>query len=172
MIQKKQTMRMRKHGLSDVVATVLIVLLALAAVAIIWSFIRPSLERSGTAVQTQSTCLEVEVEVKSCRLTGGTPAGPTGVVQLIKAPSSGVTDIKVIYIVTANDGSTTRTNPTTFGGTTLPTVGTTLTFPTFTLPTSPGPYRATAAAVVSIAGGQAGTQTVLCESPQTPVNCA
>ena len=38
---------MNKRGLSDIVVTVLIILLVLAAVVIIWSFVRPAIIRSS-----------------------------------------------------------------------------------------------------------------------------
>ena len=59
-----------KKALSDVVATVLIVLLALAAVAIVWSFINPALERSGSQLSDESLCLNIEVKPLSCRSDG------------------------------------------------------------------------------------------------------
>ncbi|MEK6818818.1 MAG: archaellin/type IV pilin N-terminal domain-containing protein, partial [Nanoarchaeota archaeon] len=42
---------MKKRGLSDVVTTVLIVLLTLVAIALIWVFIRSGVEKSGDQVQ-------------------------------------------------------------------------------------------------------------------------
>jgi hypothetical protein len=52
----------KKKGLSNIIATVLIVLLALAAIAIIWGFLRTPLERSGESVDLQTECFTVEVE--------------------------------------------------------------------------------------------------------------
>ena len=55
-----------KRGLSNVVATVLIVLLALAAVAIVWAFIQPLLIQSGVSATLQQKCFEVSVEAVKC----------------------------------------------------------------------------------------------------------
>jgi len=58
-----------KKGLSNIIATVLIVLLALAAVAIVWGFIQPALEDTGTAITASQKCLEAEVRPTSCSST-------------------------------------------------------------------------------------------------------
>ena len=180
MITRNQNMWMRTRGLSDVVATVLIVLLALAAVAIIWSFIRPALERSGTAVQTQSACLEVEVKATSCdiKASGAVPPVITfdTVVQLVKAPGSGVTNIEAISIVTDKDGLTSRLGPIAFTAGATPPVGTTQPINGIANPGGStvlaAPYRASAAAVVTVAGQGGQTQTITCDSAQVPIPCS
>ena len=57
---------MKKRGLSNLIATVLIVLLALAAVAIIWGFLRPTIEGTGPQIDLGIKCVEVEVEPTAC----------------------------------------------------------------------------------------------------------
>jgi hypothetical protein len=57
---------MNKRGLSDIVATVLIVLLALAAVALIWGFLKPAFEDTGSQIDLRTKCLSVEVEPTQC----------------------------------------------------------------------------------------------------------
>ncbi|MFH1425486.1 MAG: archaellin/type IV pilin N-terminal domain-containing protein [archaeon] len=61
-----------KRGLSNVVATVLIVLLALAAVMIVWSFIKPTIEDAGTTVNLRQKCINAEVRPVEC--TVGDPS--------------------------------------------------------------------------------------------------
>lgn len=58
-------MNFSKKGLSDVVTTVLIILLAIAAVTLIWSFIKPNLESAGDKLNAD--CLTSEVIVTSCK---------------------------------------------------------------------------------------------------------
>ena len=70
---KRFNIEMKKRGLSDVVATVLIVLLALAAVTIVWSFIGPSLQGAGEQIEEQSQCSQTEVELKGCTISGSNP---------------------------------------------------------------------------------------------------
>jgi len=57
---------MEKRGLSNLIATVLIVLLALAAVAIVWSFLRPPLEQTGISIGLGTKCIQSEAEPVSC----------------------------------------------------------------------------------------------------------
>lgn len=60
---------MNKKGLSDIVATVLIVLLALAAVAIVWGFLRPMFDSVASSTDLKSKCLGVEVQPVLCTYT-------------------------------------------------------------------------------------------------------
>lgn len=50
--------------MSDILATVLIVLLALAAVAIVWAFLKPLLDTTGAKAQLRTTCFESDIEAK------------------------------------------------------------------------------------------------------------
>lgn len=88
-----------KKALSDVVTIVLIILLALAAVGIIWSFIRPTIERSGTGIDLAAECFKTEVAPTSCVNTTLTTATVT--VQLKKGEPS-----NVIAVLEFTDGST------------------------------------------------------------------
>jgi hypothetical protein len=60
---------MDKKGLSNIVATILIVLLALAAVAIVWGFLRPTFTNTGTEVGLKSQCFNVDVQPIICTYT-------------------------------------------------------------------------------------------------------
>jgi hypothetical protein len=91
-----------KKGISDVVTTVLIILLALAAVVIIWAFVRPTIQDTSQNINVASDCLKTEIKPVSCSNTNGV------VVQLV---SRGASEIKTVKaIVTAPDGSTTVVN--------------------------------------------------------------
>lgn len=61
---------MNNKGLSNLVATVLIVLLALAAVAIVWGFVRPAIDDAGSQINLQTSCNYVEVQPVSCTYGG------------------------------------------------------------------------------------------------------
>jgi len=61
-------MVMNKRGLSQVVTTVIIILLVLAAIAIIWSFVRPVIESSSQ--QISADCSTIDLEVASCTTDG------------------------------------------------------------------------------------------------------
>ncbi|MDO8508098.1 MAG: hypothetical protein Q7S27_00270 [Nanoarchaeota archaeon] len=64
-------MFMSKRGLSDVVTVSLIILLAIAAVVIVWTFVRPTLESTGKEIAS-GNCLAVELKPISCSLSDGT----------------------------------------------------------------------------------------------------
>jgi hypothetical protein len=55
-----------KKGISDVVTTVLIILLVVAAVAIIWGFIQRPLQQGGQALQAGADCLQTSVIPLTC----------------------------------------------------------------------------------------------------------
>lgn len=78
-----------KRGISDIVATILIVLLALAAVAIIWAFVQPMLRGTGGAATLSAKCLQTEVKPTNCVIN--TTSNTSSVnVQLVKAGASKV----------------------------------------------------------------------------------
>lgn len=54
----------QKRGLSDVITTALIILLAIAAVVIVWSFVRPTLQKAGE--QIDASCATVDMSAISC----------------------------------------------------------------------------------------------------------
>ncbi|MBX4196046.1 hypothetical protein KW805_00455 [Candidatus Pacearchaeota archaeon] len=45
---------MSKRGLSDVVTTVLVILLVLAAIVLVWAFLQPALKKSAQSIETES----------------------------------------------------------------------------------------------------------------------
>ncbi|MAG38303.1 hypothetical protein CMI45_02870 [Candidatus Pacearchaeota archaeon] len=66
-----------KRGLSDVITTVLIILLALVAVAIVWGFAQQFVRDTGESLT--ASCLEIQIEPTGCTLSG---AGATAAVDL------------------------------------------------------------------------------------------
>lgn len=58
-----------KKGISDVVTTVLIVLLAVGAVAILGYFLLPMLTKSGGKITQAEACMSVSLEVTNCSAT-------------------------------------------------------------------------------------------------------
>ena len=59
-----------KKGLSDVVTTVLIILLVVAAIAVLWSFVGPTINKAGNQVNQQTFCLVNSVDIQSCTHKG------------------------------------------------------------------------------------------------------
>ena len=83
-------MELNKRGLSDVVTTVLIILLVLASISIIWSFVRPTLTKS--AGQISGECFNLDLVVNSCdKVTDGAVVNYTR-----NVGTAEVTGVKVI----------------------------------------------------------------------------
>jgi len=54
-----------KRGISEVVTTILVLLLVLAAIVIIWTFVRPAIEKGAKGISA-SECLTLNLEPVSC----------------------------------------------------------------------------------------------------------
>lgn len=87
-----------KKGLSNIVATVLIVLLALAAVAIVWGFLKPAFVNTGVEVGLQSQCISVEVEPVLCTYDATTVT--------VRARNMAGSAVDIIAVVDDAGGST------------------------------------------------------------------
>jgi len=59
-----------KKGVSDIVTTVLIILLVLAAVSIVGNIIMKNLQKGGEQIEKSTDCLNVEVTPILCKMTG------------------------------------------------------------------------------------------------------
>ena len=59
-------MVMKKRGVSDVVSTVLIVLLAVAAIAIIGAIVLRNVGETGSKIEGQQACLDIQIKPVSC----------------------------------------------------------------------------------------------------------
>jgi len=118
----KQNLKKSKRGLSDVVTTVLIVLIALAAVAIVWGFIQPSLR--SDASQITSGCITLELIPQSCSyVSNGEAENPTynSIVRIGRGTDQiTLSEVKVIFEL--GDRSEVRTSssvPESLGSTSL-----------------------------------------------------
>jgi FlaG/FlaF family flagellin (archaellin) len=98
---------MNKRGLSNIVATVLIVLLALAAVAIVWGFLRPTFDRASSSTNLRSACFLVELEVTQCTVNGG--GTDTDVAYRLVSDDPKLSD--VVVVVEDNSGLTATEDP-------------------------------------------------------------
>lgn len=95
-----------KKGLSDVVTIVLIILLALAAVGIIWAFIKPTIENTGSGIDLSAQCFNTEVKPTRCLLedTSDPPNGIDKATVNIQLAKGEATMVKAI--IEFNDGTT------------------------------------------------------------------
>jgi len=55
-----------RKGVSEVVANVLIVLLVIVGIAVIWSVVKPTVDRGAAGIKTGSECLSISLEPVSC----------------------------------------------------------------------------------------------------------
>jgi|SRR3989344_1640 len=96
-------MIMNKKGLSDVVTTVLIILLAIAAIVIVWNFVSPTLENAGEQIESQTACLDARVSVVSCEV-----GVATGTNVVIRNDGGQTINYKVIvnHVATGTEGTT------------------------------------------------------------------
>jgi hypothetical protein len=90
---------MERKGLSDVVTTVLVILLALAAVVLVWTFVRPLFENLGGNINAES--FTTTLNVQKAEIIDGVK----GAVVVQQGSGSGKIS-KVKIVLSAADGST------------------------------------------------------------------
>jgi len=61
---------MQKKGISAVVATILIVLLSVAAIGIVWAVLKPAIQKSAARVETK--CIDVDLSIDNADCSSGT----------------------------------------------------------------------------------------------------
>ena len=96
---------MNKKAISDIVTTVLIVLLSVVAVVILWSFVSPLLSKSGAQVAQTQACLNANLEITGCTLGGSNLYNVT-----VKRNSGAATLTGIKLVFAKADGSTTAFN--------------------------------------------------------------
>ncbi len=149
---------LNKKGLSDVIATVLIILLALAAIVIVWSFIQPAIEGTGVSVTASQKCFDTEVRPLSC--VPNSPTSATAYNVKIQWMKGGTTGAQVIAIIKDPTGTSVAS-----GLTALPTGAQTVTVQNV------GAYvdgsKARAQAVIKDDNGN----DVICPESPTEITC-
>lgn len=150
---------MQKRGLSNIIATVLLVLLAIGAIALIWTFIGGIIGDSTSNTALQTKCLtETDLVVKSCTLETGKA---TVIVQLAKGDISGGT------VILEDESGNAKTLP--MDSENLPlqleTKSESVDFTSTELPGSI--IKATVRATVKDSDGK----ELICEASSTPVTC-
>ena len=58
-----------RKGVSEVVANVLIVLLVIVGIAVIWSVVKPTVDKGSQGIKTGAECLSLSLEPVSCVTT-------------------------------------------------------------------------------------------------------
>ena len=144
--------RVNRKGLSDVVTTLLIILVAVAAVAIIGTIVLNQVQKGGSQIQATANCQQVDIYPIACsgtadhvnvtRRAGGTDVAPAGI-KILRDTSGVVTVSNVIP-------------------TGLPAVGATATL---------SPMTGTPAAVLDLASSKVSVAAVFKASDGTDVTC-
>jgi flagellin-like protein len=144
-----------KKGLSNIVATVLIVLLVLAAVVLVWNVIRPAIEGTGESIDIKSACLLIDLKPTKCTLAGG--ASPATITyQILQGNPT-----KVVGIIETDDGNVATNIDATPPANVLETAS-------FPVPfTGTGNPTATTAAIITDSEGNDQT----CDAVALPVAC-
>ena len=60
----------KKKGQAEIITTVLIILLVLAAIVIVWQVVNSTLRGGGEAIESQSNCLDLTVEITNINKAG------------------------------------------------------------------------------------------------------
>lgn len=93
----------QKRALSDIITTVLIILLAIAAVVMIWGFIKKPIEQGGQQIQTSTDCFALKVVPTGC--LRNTTTNYTDLVTLTAKWAEGSAKLQQIkFVLTDNTG--------------------------------------------------------------------
>ena len=82
---------MKKRGVSEVVIAILLILLAIAAVLIVWQFVKPAIESAGEKIETNSFSVGMKIEQAYLN------EGGTTVYAKITATGGDVDKIKILF---------------------------------------------------------------------------
>ncbi|MBM3232151.1 hypothetical protein FJZ21_02105 [Candidatus Pacearchaeota archaeon] len=141
-----------RKGVSEVIANVLIVLLVIIGIAVIWSVVRPTIDKS--LEQLQADCFTVSVEPVSCSIVSG-----FATVKVKRNPGAGVfSSIEILFSDGTDSGTVTS------GITTLNELSTASTMPP-ELPLPAGVDGEVTANTVLKVNGQ------LCQVNSQPITC-
>lgn len=91
-----------KKGLSDVVTTLIIILLSLVAIGIIWVVVNNILEGGASTTDINAKCLEVSIKATSVSCTGA-------VCNVTYKRSAGGDDIEGIVVILSNGVASNQT---------------------------------------------------------------
>ena len=125
---------MNKKGVSDIVTTILIILLALAAIVIVWQAVKGTVEKGGETITSQSKCIGLDLSITgSCIISDTTGAVPVTITR--GGDSVGAGTLK-ITAASASTGTASDSSATTFSA--LDSVTKTLTLTAGGAPRFPG----------------------------------
>ncbi len=92
---------MNKKGLSDVITNVLIIVLVIASIVILWSFLRPTIQKGAESTET-AQCFQIDLLPVGCTNIAGNLAD---VSYKWNSGSADVSNVKLVLV--KEDGSST-----------------------------------------------------------------
>ncbi|MBS3090821.1 hypothetical protein J4217_00035 [Candidatus Pacearchaeota archaeon] len=153
---------MNKKGLSDIITTILIILLALAAIVLIWGFIKRPVEQGGQSIEKSADCLALSLKPTACVVRGTDTLGGSLVNATVQW-ADGDVDLQQIKVIITDSAGTNNV----FNATAPPKLATTNITNGVTRGLGVAPYTLTAAGVIKTKTGVIGT----CAESQDKLGC-
>ena len=102
-----------KKGVSEVVANVLIVLLVIVGIAVIWSVVKPTIDKGAAGIGSAGDCFSVQVQPFSC--VAGNAVGQWDVT-IKRNPGAGAIDAVELVFQDSSGSSRVTTGLSAFSG--------------------------------------------------------
>ena len=93
---------MNKRGLSQVVTSVLIILVVLAAVMLIWAFIRPLISQVGENIGASDDCIAIDLKATRC-IADGVNADSYNVTVTRNAADGDLVGVRLLFFSETDD---------------------------------------------------------------------
>ena len=98
---------MNKKGISDIITTVLIIMISLGAIALIGTVIFNQLSKSGSAITQSTDCLALKLVPTSCTITTNVATNLSTAHVVVQWASGDSTNLqRIVFLV--SDGTLTR----------------------------------------------------------------
>jgi hypothetical protein len=99
-------MKIQKRGISDIITTVLIILLAIAAVVLIWGFIKRPIEKGGQQIGAATDCMSLKLTPISCTIVNNATTHIKSIHAGVKWADGDVTLTRIKFVFTDSGGAT------------------------------------------------------------------
>lgn len=102
-----------KRSQGEIITTVLIILLVLAAIVIVWQVVQGTIAKGGSAIEAGTACMGLSLTIDSVSGTATTPANTVTLKYTRGADSLGPISLVKVLVVNPTTGVTLRTYDTT-----------------------------------------------------------
>jgi len=152
---------MNKKGLSEVVTTVLIVLLVVAAIVTIWTYVQPAIKNTAKGIGGTAECLSVDLSAQSCVLNKYANGSIASANVTVKRGTDTTDVVSIIYLFDSASGRTSKEDSTVVNALEVKTIPILLSLVENTT-------SVTVTAKIKTTSGD----TVTCEPVSTAITCA